>query len=170
MGNITVSGTKIKLINYSFCPKCNAVFSFKDLAAYYSNPRPDPAFANRTIQFRNDTRVCCHVCNDYFLPALVISDGTPKNEVQFLCRTQTVNAIENYFLERKIQVLTHSKKNIINDSGNTLVLNDIVLEKLKEKPTLISNLIQYTPAGLMFNLIDGSNVEKRDMLFGGWGI
>jgi hypothetical protein len=36
------------------------------------------------------------------------------------------------------------------------------------KPTLISNMLQYTPINLIPNLIDGSNVEKGDLLFGKW--
>ena len=94
MGNIVIPNTGIKLINYSICPKCKTVFSFKDLMDYYRNPKPDTAYINKGHQLREDTRVCCPECTEYFLPALVISDGTPKNEVQFLCRMQTVNAIE----------------------------------------------------------------------------
>ena len=36
MGNIAIPNTNIKLINYSICPKCKSVFSFKDLMDYYS--------------------------------------------------------------------------------------------------------------------------------------
>jgi hypothetical protein len=37
---------------------------------------------------------------------------------------------------------------------------------MEEKPTLISNLIQYTPANIVLNLIEGSNVKNGDLLFG----
>jgi hypothetical protein len=48
-----------------------------------------------------------------------------------------------------------------------MILNDVYLYHLEEKPTLITNLIQYTPLNLIPNIIGGSNVEKGDMLFGG---
>jgi hypothetical protein len=40
------------------------------------------------------------------------------------------------------------------------------LKQLKSKPTLIGNMLQYTPANLLSNLLDGSNIEKGDILFG----
>jgi len=100
MGNIKVPNTKIKLINFSICPKCAHIFSFKELIDYYANPEPDNTFKNRAEQYREDTRVLCHECKTYFLPALVITDGTPKNEVQFLCRVQTTNSIDGSNYEK----------------------------------------------------------------------
>jgi hypothetical protein len=35
---------------------------------------------------------------------------------------------------------------------------------------LITNLLQYTPANLALNLLDGSNVRKGDLLYGWVGI
>ncbi|GHV06802.1 hypothetical protein FACS189485_15940 [Spirochaetia bacterium] len=168
MGNVKIPNTKIKLINYSICPECNTIFSFKELADYYANPKPDPAFSNRVDQFRQDTRVCCPKCGTYFLPSLIISDGTPMKEVQFLCRIQTVNAIEQYFLGKGMQVLTQNKKNVLHKGGRRAIRNDILLKQLELRPTLITNLLQHTPANLIPNLIDGSNVEKRDVLYGAW--
>jgi len=168
MGNISIPNTSIKLVNYSLCPVCKTVFSFKDLMDYYRNPKPDPAFRSRGIQLRDDTRVCCSECGDYFLPALVIVDGTPRNEVQFLCRMQTVDEIERYFLGIERKVLSKNKKNIFRGNGFITIRNDVELKQLEPKPTLISNLLQYTPANLLPNLIDGSNVEKGDILFGKW--
>ncbi|GHT86516.1 hypothetical protein FACS1894137_12200 [Spirochaetia bacterium] len=168
MGNIKIPNTKIKLINYSICPECNTIFSFKELADYYANPKPDPAFPNRVDQFRQDTRVCCPECGTYFLPSLIISDSTPRKEVQFLCTIQTVNAIEQYFLGKGMQVLTKNKKNVLHKGGRKAIRNDILLKRLELKPTLITNLLQHTPANLIPNLIDGSNVEKRDVLYGAW--
>jgi ssDNA-binding Zn-finger/Zn-ribbon topoisomerase 1 len=172
MGNYQIPKTNIKLINYSICPKCEHVFSFKDLTDYYSNPQPDKIFKNRAEQYREDTRVLCKECNTYFLPALVIVDRTPKNEVQFLCRVQTVNAIEKFYqghVHGK-RVLSARKKNILRkeDTMVKAIRNDVLLRELTPKPTLISNLLQYTPAHLALNLIDGSNVEKSDVLFGTW--
>jgi hypothetical protein len=168
MGNIGIPHTNIKLINYSLCPKCSRIFSFKDLMAYYSNPKPDPAFNSRIEQLREDTRVCCPECDEYFIPALIISDGTPRNEVQLLCRIQTVNAIEKFFLERGIRVLSREKSNIMYKNGREAIRNDIWLRRLESKPTLIANLFQYTPVNLMLNLIDGTNIEKGDALYGEW--
>jgi hypothetical protein len=50
----------------------------------------------------------------------------------------------------------------------TGILNDVLLKELEPKPTLISNLLQYTPANLALNLLDGSNVRKGDLLYGAW--
>jgi len=76
MGNVQIPNTNIQLINYSICPKCGHVYSFKDISDYYLNPRPDPAFKDKTHQYREDTRVYCTECETYFLPAIVIVDGT----------------------------------------------------------------------------------------------
>ena len=174
MGNYQIPNTNIKLINYSICPKCEHIFSFKDLTDYYSNPQPDKIFKNHAEQYREDTRVLCKECNAYFLPALVIADGTPKNEVQFLCRVQTANAIEKYYRDwNGIKVLSSKKENILErkeENGKTsrAVRNDVLLRELSPKPALISNLLQYTPAHLALNLINGSNAKKGDVLFGAW--
>jgi hypothetical protein len=168
LGNIKITNTNIMLINYSFCPMCRTIYSFKDVMDYYMNPKPDAKFRNRTSQYREDTRVCCRVCNTYFLPSLVISDGTPKNEVQFLCRVQTADAIEKYFLENNIRVLTKKSENIIQSDNVKAIRNDVYLKDLEKRQTLISNMLQYTPINLMMNLIDGTNVEKGDLLFDRW--
>jgi ssDNA-binding Zn-finger/Zn-ribbon topoisomerase 1 len=172
MGNYQIPNTNIKFINYSICPKCDHVFSFKDLIDYYANPKPDKTFNNRSKQFREDTRVFCHECGTYFLPALVISDGTPKNEVQFLCRVQTANAIEKFYRNTGKTVLSKNKKNLVEKTieGKTVkaIRNDVSLKELSAKPTLVSNLLQYTPANLALNLIDGTNIKKGDVLYGKW--
>jgi ssDNA-binding Zn-finger/Zn-ribbon topoisomerase 1 len=166
MGNVIIPNTKIKLINYSVCPKCKTVFSFKELIDYYKNPKPDPVFKNKRHQMREDTRVSCPECGKYFLPALVIADGNPKNEVQFLCRMQTVNAVENFFLKKGRNVLSKNKNNITREDRFITIRNDVELKQLESKPTLISNMLQYTPVNLISNLIDGSNVKNGDILFG----
>jgi hypothetical protein len=168
MGNIAIPNTNIRLINYSVCPKCNTVFSFKDLMDYYKNPKLDPVFKRKGEQLREDTRVCCPECGRYFLPALVIADGTPKNEVQFLCRMQTVEAVERFFLGKSQHILSKNKGNIFQGNGFITIRNDVKLAQLESKPTLISNMLQYTPANYLPNLLDGSNVEKGDILFGKW--
>ena len=168
MGNVTIPNTNIRLINYSVCPKCGKVFDFMELSEYYRNPKTDDRFTSRGKQAREDTRVCCPDCETWFLPALVIADGTPKNEVQFLCRNQTMDAVEKFFLAEGKQVLTQNKNNILVDSatGCKAVKNDVLLSEMEKKPTLIANLLQYTPADLTLNLVDGTNVEKGDVLYG----
>ena len=167
-GNIKIPNTDITLINYSFCQNCNTIFSLTELTDYYKNPKPDPRYKSRAHQFRQDTRVCCHNCNTYFLPSLVIADKTPKNEVQFLCRIQTIEAVERYFARKEIRVLTKERKNILERDGLKGIKNDVYLKQLEEKPTLMTNIVQYTPFNLIMNLIDGTNVEKGDLIFDEW--
>jgi hypothetical protein len=181
MGNIVIPNTKIKLINFSLCPTCSKIFSFKDLSNYYANPKVDIKYKNLKEQYRQDTRVYCNDCSTYFLPVLIISDGTPKSEIQFLCRIQTMQAIENYYQEKNgAKVLSQNKNNIlekkvtstITDNEKTIVIairNDVFIKDMEEKPTLIANLLQYTPANIVMNVIDGSNFREKDVLFGVWG-
>jgi hypothetical protein len=165
-GNIKIPNTKIMLINYSFCPKCKTIYSFSEVMDYYMNPKLDTRYKNRAWQARTDTRFYCKICNTYFLPSLIISDGTPRNEVQFLCRTQTIDAIEKYFFKDNIRVLTKKDKNILHQNGLRAIKNDVLLKDLDKRPTLVSNMLQYTPIYLIKSLIDGTNVEKGDLLFG----
>ncbi len=167
-GNIKIPNTNITLINYSFCQNCKTIYSFKEITDYYKNPKNDQRFKDRASQFRKDTRVYCHNCNTYFLPSLIISDGTPKNEVQFLCRVQTIDAVEAYFYHKKIKVLTRKQKNIVKRGNLKAIRNDVYIKDLEEKPTLITNIVQYTPFNCIANLIDGTNVEKGDLLFDEW--
>jgi hypothetical protein len=167
-GNIKIPNTNIALINYSFCPNCKTIFSFEEVTNYYMNPRPDPRYKSRAYQYREDTRVYCNNCGVYFLPSLIIADGTPKNEVQFLCRTQTINAVEKHFMRKNVKVLTKNRKNIIQKGDLKAIKNDVYIKDLDDTPTLITNIIQYTPYNLIMNLIDGTNVKKRDLLFDEW--
>jgi hypothetical protein len=167
-GNIGIPNTNITLINYSFCQKCKTIFSFSEIIDYYMNPQFDQRYKNRAHQYREDTRVCCNNCGTFFLPSLIISDGTPRNEVQFLCRAQTIDAVENFISRKNIRVLTKNPKNIIQKDNLRAIKNDVHIKRLDEKPTLITNMIQYTPFNLIMNLVDGTNVEKGDLLFNEW--
>jgi hypothetical protein len=122
------------------------------------NPTPDPAFENQIQQFRNDTRVCYHECGGYFLPSLVISDGTPRNETQFLCEMQTMNAIEKFAQEQEAAILMREGENILYREGFSGLRNDVWLRDLEPKPTLLVNLLQYTPPDWMLNLINGKQI------------
>jgi hypothetical protein len=170
LGNIKIPNTDITLINYSFCPKCKTIYSFRDVVNYYRNPKPDVRYKNKANQFRNDTRVYCDNCDTYFLPSLIVSDGTPKNEVQFLCRVQTIEAVEKYMLSKNIKVLTEKEGNIVYKDGFRLkaIKNDVSIKDLEKKPALITNIIQYTPFNKIMNFIDGTNVKKGDLLFDEW--
>ena len=171
MGNIAIPNTGIKLINFSLCPRCAKVFSYKDLSDYYANPKRDARYKNMKEQFRSDTRVYCHDCGAYFLPALVVSDGAPKSEQQFLCRIQTMDAIEDFYGKRGTRVLSRNKKNMLLKGQTrtaTGIRNDVFIKDMEAKPTLVTNLLQYTPAKYVMNIIDGSNYRKGDMLFGAW--
>jgi len=168
LGNIKIPNTNIMLINYSFCPRCKTTYSFREIIEYFKNPKTDIRFKNKAYQYRNDTRAFCYNCNTFFLPSLIISDGTPIKEVQFLCRVQTIEAVENYMLSKKVNVLTKDKKNIVYKEKLRAVKNDIAIMDLEEKPTLITNIVQYTPFRLISNFIDGSNIEKNDLLFNEW--
>jgi hypothetical protein len=167
-GNIKIPNTNITLINYSFCPNCKTIFSFKEIIDYYRKPRFDQRYINHANQYREDTRVYCNNCGIYFLPSLIISDGTPKNEVQFLCRAQTIDTVEKYFINKNISVLTKNKHNIVQNGIYRAIKNDVYIKDLDEKPTLITNIIQYTPLKYIMNLLDGTNVEKGDLLFAEW--
>jgi hypothetical protein len=168
MGNIKIPNTNITLINYSFCPKCRTIYSYREVVNYYRNPRPDAWYGNKANQYRNDTRVYCYNCDTYFLPSLIISDGTPKNEVQFLCRVQTINAVEKFMLSKNIKVLTKEESNIVYKDRLRAIKNDISIKELEKKPTLITNIIQYTPYNLIMNFIDGTNIGEGDLLFDEW--
>jgi ribosomal protein L32 len=168
MGNYRIPHTNITLINYSVCPACGEVFSFKDLRMYYSNPKPDPLFKNRQEQYRQDTRVYCGRCGAYFLPSLVISNGTPKNEVQFLCKTQTLAAIKSFYMKQGKETRRNFPKSMLRDDERRAHINNLVLQDLLEKPTLVANLLQYAPASVIINLIEDKIVQKGDVLYGVW--
>ena len=166
MGNIKIPGTEIELLNYSYCPKCRTIHSYQDLLSYYSNPIPNPGFRNKLEQFRKDTTLACKNCKSFFIPAIVIVDGTPKNEAQFLCRIQTVEEVESFFDQMGSKVLSKNPANKISKDNWSAIRNDVDITKLKEKPTLIVNMMQYTPVSLLDNFIEGKNLSNDDFLFG----
>ena len=167
-GNIRVKGTAIELINYSFCPNCGETFSFSDVQRYFRNPPPVKGM-DRRKQFMQDTRMRCHCCATYFLPSLVICLGTPRSEVQDLCRVQTVHAIEEFYSAQGRDVLTRNPKNIkINRQGLRAIINDVYIDNLKDRPTLIANMIKHTPDRLVPSFISAKNIPNKTLLFGLW--
>jgi len=71
-------------------------------------------------------------------------------------------------LSYSIKVLTKEKSNIMYKGGIRAFKNDVLIMDLEGKPTLITNIIQYTPFRLITNFIDGTNVEKGALLFDEW--
>lgn len=168
MGNIKVPGTEIELVNYTVCPECKSTFSFQETQRYFTNPVLNPK-KNKFFQMRRDTRFRCSNCNTFFLPALIMVDNTkPQSEFQFLCRLQTVEAVESFYMSSYQQKVLTKKINYKYHLKNKIcVLNDVNIFEMKAVPTLISNMIQYTPYDLILNFINGEHY-KKDPLFGYW--
>jgi hypothetical protein len=139
----------------------------KGLMNYYRKPSPDPVFKTLVDQYKYDTRVKCPECGAYYLPAIVITDGNPQNECQFLCRTQTIVSIEEFYSSKfEKKVLTANKKNkMILDENSYGIRVDIKMNELKTKPALITNFLQYSPAYQMLNFINDESYEKADCLY-----
>ena len=164
-GNIRISGTNVELINFSKCPQCAELHSYRDLEVYYANPKPMQD-VNVAKQLRKDTRVSCKVCEHYFLPALVIADGSPRDETQFLCRTQVIEEIET-FLPRP--VLTRDRTNILtNEFGKKAILNDVLRHELEDAASLLVNFIQYMPPDDLLAFLREENVEQGHVVYGVW--
>jgi hypothetical protein len=172
MGNVRVPNTDIEIINYSPCPKCDTIHTFSDVFNYYQHPVLDKKFKNLNEQRLLDTRVKCKECGSYFLPALIVSDGAPKNEYQMVCRSQTIGEIIVFMqTEFKLKVLTMKRENIMKhpeDEKKAAWRNDIDSSKLKLRPALYANLLQYTPAPLMLDFISRKNLEVEEPLYGAW--
>ena len=165
-------GYKSKYIDgyYSIYIWSISLSEIKNIIDYYKNPVIDNRFKNRATQYRLDTRINCYNCNTFFIPSLIISDGSPKNEVQLLCRVQTIDAIESHYLVNNIKVLSKKPDNVVYSKNMKGIKNDVFIKDLEKKPTLITNMIQYTPFNLILNLLDGTNIEKGDLLFNEWNI
>jgi hypothetical protein len=171
LGNYKVPNTTIELVNFSICPICKHVYTYQALLAYYSNPKPSNFYPNRLLQYRKDTSVVCTDCATPFLPSLVIIDGTPTGETQFLCRLQTVDAIEIDYKQRGREVLTRHRGNFYYEDGAVKgIYNDILISEIEHKPTLISNLLHYTPPLLAIGMMAGTNIQNKDLLFGYGGM
>jgi len=72
---------------------------------------------------------------------------------------------------------SQEEKSLSDYFNEILKLDSFAIQKAIQKtdgqdfctnPTLISKLLQYTPANLALNLIDGSNYQKGDVLIGAW--
>ena len=167
-GKIRINGTAIEYINYSFCPGCGELFSFKEVQRYFRNPPPMKG-VDRRKQFLHDTRMQCHVCDTFFVPSLVICCGEPRSEVQDMCRVQTVYAVEEFYFAQGKDVLTRNPKNIkANEKGRRAIINDVYIDDLKERPTLIANMVKHTPPRLVPSFISAGNIPNKTLLFGLW--
>ncbi|MBF0501965.1 MAG: hypothetical protein HQM09_17635 [Candidatus Riflebacteria bacterium] len=90
MGIIEVPGTRIEVINYSYCKSCKAVFRLDDLIKHYSDP------LSRDDEFSRPPRVGCNTCHKGLIPILIINDRIPFYEFTQMMRLQTIHAIEDY--------------------------------------------------------------------------
>lgn len=161
-----IPGTKIEIINFSKCPKCGQLYSLKDLNDYFSNPEINPDI-EKSIIYRTDTRFKCEQCKSFFKSRLVISDGSPKSEVQFLCKVQTVNYIEEFYLSHyKRTVLAKNKSNFIwkKDIYKYQLKIDIDFNEMSSNPTLISNFLRHSPPSDIPKLL--VNAKNDLSLFG----
>lgn len=166
-GTVSVPGTDLQLVNFSRCPTCGTLFSAQDLRNYYRNPVPATDLAHRHLQLRQDPRVVCHECSTAFLPSLVIADSLPRNEVPFLCRLQTIHAVEVYMKEQHERpVLSQVASNVRTVAGKQQILNDLSISQLAPKPGLILNILQYSTVPAQLHFLDGSNREHSDLIFG----
>ena len=169
MGNTTIPGTDIQLVNYSACPKCKTINTLMDLANYYANPKPDPMFKDINDQCRKDTRVCCKDCQSFFLPSLVIVDGNPISEYQWLCSTQTLDSTQDYYLKMKRrQVLFANPKNRIQVAGFWGIRVDVAVNELQERPSLVTNLLQYSPPEHIIRFVSDIPFTDQDVIFNRW--
>lgn len=165
---VRVPGTSVRLVNYTYCPRCDTVHSRRDVMAYFSNPdSPDDAAIPRRQQLRGDPRVACKTCREMFLPSLLVVDGKPTSECPFLGTLQTIDAIEVVYLKHsRRKVLTRNPDNIVHRKGRRMVRNDVWIGDLIEHPTLMANLVLHTPPDLVTSLIEGRNVANEEPLMG----
>jgi hypothetical protein len=171
MGNVKIPNTDIEIINYSPCPKCGHIHSFADIFNYYKNPKRDLKYKTLEEQRVMDTRVVCIECEAMFLPALIVSDGSPQIEHQMICRTQTIREIVIFMLKSfKTKVLYMKEENVIvnKEMGMKAWRNDLDAAKLKYRPGLFSNLLHYTPAPLMLDFLSRKNLELEEPIYGVW--
>ena len=56
----------------------------------------------------------------------------------------------------------------INDKGLRAIINDVYIDNLRERPTLIANLVKHTPHRLVPSFISAKNIPNKTLLFGLW--
>jgi hypothetical protein len=162
---IYIGGTSIELMNFSKCPHCSELHSSDDLMAAYAAPVRRPGVGLHH-QMRRDTCISCQNCGTRFQPTIVIIDQSPVAERQFLCRCQTVEAVRDYTRARNgIASLLHSVPAPAAKAGSWMI-NDVDINDLMERPTLIVNMAQYSPAALALRFMTGANMGADDVLFG----
>jgi hypothetical protein len=162
MGNKKIPNTNIELVNFSQCPFCKRVWSMKGLSEYYKKPYIEKGISAKVIA-REDTTIYCS-CNNRFNPSLLVMDGTPKNELQFLCRMQTVDAIEKFYIDSFNKKVLTKTENIKRKNGVVAIPSNILIEELYQRPALIINYIQYSSAELILDFIESQNMNQ--LLYG----
>ncbi|MEE8434558.1 MAG: hypothetical protein V3S64_07205, partial [bacterium] len=87
----------------------------------------------------------------------------------FLCRAQTVDAVEWFYEEKGEKVLTRVRKNrILGEDGKIGILNDLDIDTLSERPDLVTSVLQYTPSKYIMPFVEGKNLENKHLLYGTW--
>lgn len=167
LGNVVIPGTQTELVNFSPCPTCHTIHSQKELIQYYLYPGPLQGLSLSQVR-RQDTRMQCKKCCQRFFPALVVVEGTPQHEVQFLSRAQTVAAIEQHYHREGKSVLTRNKANLLQHQNHFAFRCDIDIRRLAPFPTLSFNYLQYCTPEAMAAFIHRQNLHQVLPIFGQW--
>lgn len=173
MGNVSLPDSSIEIVNFSPCPNCGHVYSFKDLFLYFQKPKRDIRFKTIQEQYLFDTKVSCVECGTEFLPSLVVINESPRSEYRMICRSQTLREI-CLFMKRKFRskVLWLREENILSRFDDGIEYrawkNDLNVAHLKAEPTLFSSFIQNTPYYLVQDFLDQKNLHEAQPVFGSW--
>ncbi|MCO4783391.1 MAG: hypothetical protein KC646_13785 [Candidatus Cloacimonetes bacterium] len=99
------------------------------------------------------------------MPSLVLEDSSPVSEFQFLCRSQTLDAIEEYL---PYPVLTKKPENLVFGKNSKIkaIKQDITIENIQDNTTLLMNFLQYTPYEQTIKMM--SSDYQNMLVFGGF--
>jgi len=155
----------VTLSTLAYCPECLEIFSAKKLQAYYRKPYVPQGYDLGQIM-RKDTRVHCSDCDSFFMTTLIIETDTPQSEVQYLCRVQTIDFIENRCPQ---PVLSQKSDNRVFSKGEPSsflgVRLDVSLDEIANDRVLLANFLQYTPFEQCLKLLAGQSDDL--LIFGG---
>jgi hypothetical protein len=145
------------------CEKCNTFF-FPSLLVM------DGSFVKNEVQFLSRLQTMNYIESAYEAKDIKVLSKDIKNLVKkdgFRTR-----AIMEGKEEIKIEFLSDMFLSLVPPPPEKKILkginNDVLIKEIEEKPTLIINLLQYTPTNIALELVDGSNATKESVLFGSW--
>ncbi|MBF0103052.1 MAG: hypothetical protein HQK77_19310 [Desulfobacterales bacterium] len=100
MGNVSIPNTGITLTNFSICPVCETVYSYKDVLDYFDQPKLIEGFHIDELR-EKETRIFCKHCNTFFLPLLLIENINRgfRDTYPLFSKCHTVYALEMFYLE-----------------------------------------------------------------------